>query len=540
MNMIKKIIDLTPLLFLFSAIWTAGCTTSDTSAIEDSYEVVLSADKQVIKADGTDAARLTLHCNGMETDTECEFFLAASDEKLTDARFVSSETGVFELYALYKGKYKSNLIRVEAVELSLLLSSSTTRFVADGEEKVTFRVTHDDADITPDCKLYVVENDREIPLSEAGFSTTQSGTYTIGAIYRGHRSNVVVLEALPLTIELRGSAAVIQADGREEVRFTVMRGDTDITAESRILLLQGERETPVEQAVFRTRQAGKYLFRADYKHARSETFEVEAQVAGLLFARGVTKESGWYDVNKKKDGRGADGLLCWAASCANALQWWQDNYVREGNRLPAGTPDGPGKEWELAIFEEFMSRWNNLGGSSYIGFRWYFTGQNDAASFGKDMFAQPTPGSGAYLKEVYERIKDRWGKDYSIPVSGYSTWDNGSGKTEDALAIFSRLIIQALKEGIVVLAINPGYTSSHAVTLWGCEYDENGLVRYLYITDSDDLIHNSKAPRKPVLHRFEVSKSPKEERVVGFKGMRYKDFVEIQNFDTLRGVPPMN
>ena len=61
----------------------------------------------------------------------------------------------------------------------------------------------------------------------------------------------------------------------------------------------------------------------------------------VVFADGVTLNSGWYDVNKLKRA-GADINMCWAAAASNIIQWWQDRYVAAGNTLPAGAVTGVG------------------------------------------------------------------------------------------------------------------------------------------------------------------------------------------------------
>ena len=90
----------------------------------------------------------------------------------------------------------------------------------------------------------------------------------------------------------------------------------------------------------------------------------EPPQTGVVFAEGVTRNSGWYDVNKKGDGRtGKDGVMCWAAVCANMLEWWQDRYKEQYGALPETAITGPGKEYELAIFEIYQTHWENLYGS---------------------------------------------------------------------------------------------------------------------------------------------------------------------------------
>ena len=57
----------------------------------------------------------------------------------------------------------------------------------------------------------------------------------------------------------------------------------------------------------------------------------------IVFVEGVNRESGWYDVNKVGKGDNGDINMCWAASAANIIEWWQDRYVAGRHR--SGRPD---------------------------------------------------------------------------------------------------------------------------------------------------------------------------------------------------------
>ena len=126
----------------------------------------------------------------------------------------------------------------------------------------------------------------------------------------------------------------------------------------------------------------------------------------VRFAEGVSLESGWYDVNKVKDGTvNGDINMCWAATAANILQWWQDRYVEQGNELPEGCPDGKGETYELAIMEVFHTQWDNTyGGHAFHAVKWYFEGVNVCEGWNRQ--AQPLQrGSGGYFKHEWEQIE---------------------------------------------------------------------------------------------------------------------------------------
>lgn len=365
---------------------------------------------------------------------------------------------------------------------TLILTADKQSLIADAKDKVVLTFTYNGEQLQGGYQ-YII-NGVPHTLVDGAFATDKAGVYEVYILYKEkHKSN-----ALRLTAQAARPTTPPQ--------------------------------TEVEQP---TPPAGR---------------EVVLGKAGTLFAYGVSRESGWYDVNKKGDGRGSDGLMCWAAAASTALQWWQDVYTKSGYQLPDGVANGVGVEYELRIFELFKSNWDNLGATSSIGCHWYFTGENKGIN--AVGYARPKPNSGGYLRQVYERIIGLWGNDFSEETKGYRTWDTGSAdQSKPAIEVFSRLILKALQEGVVLLDVNPGYSGAHAITLWGCEYNEQGIITKMYITDSDDLIKTPKAPRYPILHEFELAQSPstREPRVVGLRGMSYKPFVQIQNFETLRAFP---
>lgn len=235
------------------------------------------------------------------------------------------------------------------------------------------------------------------------------------------------------------------------------------------------------------------------------------QQPGIHFAKGVSLNSGWYDVNKKRDGRtGTDATLCWAAVCSNMLEWWQDQYVAAGNPLPAKALRGKGEKYELAIFEAFQSDWYHpSGGEMDWGIPWYFTGENRGESYSTG--AKPKPGTGGYFSGVWNELAPLMGTDYIKEINGYYIWDSGSGPSVDPLAKLTELVTEAFKDGMAALSIQVGISMLHALTLWGYELDESGLLKTVYVTDSDDLIDTPNAPRVQLLNSYSVQSNNKHE-----------------------------
>ena len=177
--------------------------------------------------------------------------------------------------------------------------------------------------------------------------------------------------------------------------------------------------------------------------------EVETGLT-VRFAEGVSLESGWYDVNKVKDGTvNGDINMCWAASCANIIQWWQDRYVEAGNTLPAGAVTGPGTKiypegykYNLALMELYRDLWwNGKGGDTDHGVIWYFEGRNVQKYASEGSHAQPNDNtSGGYYSSIWNQILPKVYHEYKSDIfpnefynliskeyNNYSNWGNGSG-----------------------------------------------------------------------------------------------------------------
>lgn len=220
-------------------------------------------------------------------------------------------------------------------------------------------------------------------------------------------------------------------------------------------------------------------FRIEVAEWKTEVIVVEIPFSpdkpvddGILFAEGVSFESGWYDLNKAStygaSGYSPDSKLCWAAACSNMVQWWQDRYVESGGVLPEDTPNGyvPGRENEefrqLAVFEAFAKNAGNISNSPFSyksGLPWYFT------TYFPELFPNDDPffdnSDKAIAKEFYPQ-----------KVKG-----------------FSDIVINGFRKGGVfcMITTNKGGGGTHARTLWGCKYNPaTGIIEQLFYTDSDD------------------------------------------------------
>ena len=231
----------------------------------------------------------------------------------------------------------------------------------------------------------------------------------------------------------------------------------------------------------------------------------------VFFANGVTRTSGWYDVNKKEDGRSdfGDAVLCWGAASSNMLEWWQDRYREVNGSLPAKAITGVGQDYELAIFERYLHDWDNShGGQVYFGIPWYFTGEDRAGDIGMQDNASPKKGTGGYYKKEWPKIEKLLGagKKYVDYYEAFSTWGEWGDTSKPADRIVTDLIVNAIQNGIASLSVRAGYSNQHAITLWGYELDADGLLSKVYVTDSDDMLNQPKAPRVQLMQEYDVKK----------------------------------
>ena len=229
----------------------------------------------------------------------------------------------------------------------------------------------------------------------------------------------------------------------------------------------------------------------------------------VYFADGVTQTSGWYDVNKKKDGQSefGDAVLCWGAASANMLEWWQDRYKEVNGSLPAKAISGKGKNYELAIFERFLNDWDNShGGQVYFGIPWYFTGEDRATDIGMQGNAVPNKGTGGYFKDEWPAIEELLGagREYVKYYEAYGTWGEWGDTSRSAHSIVTDLVSDGIAKGAVSLSVVAGFSNQHAITLWGYELNDKGLLSKVYVTDSDDLLKKPQAPRVQLMQQYDV------------------------------------
>lgn len=216
-----------------------------------------------------------------------------------------------------------------------------------------------------------------------------------------------------------------------------------------------------------------------------------------LFAPYSNYDEGWLDADKKFDG--TDGNLCWAASCSNVLSW----YLKDANSKKM-LPENIDMLSETDIFDRFRGTkespvWPPEEGQDPVdGFSWYFTGGIKSGAI-----HNTADGKGGFLKELVPSDLSRFSFiNYDKPERNVDLYGDTREEKPYVLSFtnnhslfqtyrgFSDIVIWTLHYGPSVLNIGRAAASSHAVTLWGCDYDPlTRLVTGLYLVDNDDQQH---------------------------------------------------
>ena len=496
--------------------------------------IVLSASKTTILDNGKDKVIFTVTQDSVEITNSTKIYVG--DNKLKLNVFTSTTAGTYIAYAM-KDELKSNEITItveeekpeEPEEKPIVLTASKTNISADGTDAVTFTVKQEDNDVTSETEIYVNDN----KINGNTFTTTTAGTYKAYAKKGELKSNEISITAEAVAepekpIVLTASTTNIIANGSDAVTFTVTQENIDVTSQASIFV----NNQKLASNVFTTYSAGTYTAYAQKNDAKSNEITINVEAAqdmgkSVVFAEGVSVSSGWYDVNKLKQG-GSDINMCWAASASNIIQWWQDRYVEAGNTLPSGAVTGPGTKtypegykYNLALMELYRDLWwNGKGGSTDHGVIWYFEGRNIQQYASEGSLAQPNDNnSGGYFANDWNQILQETYHEYSYlsfknliagEFNNYSIWGNGSGLQGEArLKKFSDLVVEFIDRGVAsfVISLNSNGGLLHATTLWGYEIDNaTGMITKLWITDSDDMHQNGSGdPTVQMLREYSVS-----------------------------------
>ena len=100
----------------------------------------------------------------------------------------------------------------------------------------------------------------------------------------------------------------------------------------------------------------------------------ETLYTGAFWTEGVNETGGWYDANKIDNSDGdADDNMCYAASAANIIAWWQNGEIVSGS-LSSNAPKQLGDIWQTLIDANDNEALWVEGGESLSAINWWVSG----------------------------------------------------------------------------------------------------------------------------------------------------------------------
>lgn len=501
--------------------------------IEPEVPIVITASTDTIVADGIDKVVFNVTEGRKNITDDIDIFV--NGNMIEGNSFSTTTAGDYKAYAK-RGDVTSNEVSFYAKEYEdpeepeepIVLTASAASIIADGVDAITFTIMQGNENVSNQVEIFVNGN----KINGNVYTTTIAGNYTAYAKKNELTSNEVSFVAEEYIepekpIELSSSTNTIIANGSDVITFTVMQDGDNVTNQSEIYV----NNSLISGNQFSTFTPGTYSAYAKKNEVVSNEITFTAENipdsgTTIVFAEGVNVNSGWYDVNKVGMGDNGDINMCWSASSANIIQWWQDRYVAAGNTLPSGAITGSGSDgtYELALMDMYHELWDNSrGGNVAMGVEWYFNGRNIEQYASAGTIAFPfDENSGGYYKNIWQsEILPNTYHEYSYVVvpgviefndlisqeyNNYYIWGGGSGLNGiDRLKKFSELVVEFMSRGMMSLTIslNANGGLMHATTLWGYEIDNStGCLTKIWITDSDDL---ETEPKPEILHECEVT-----------------------------------
>ena len=196
-----------------------------------------------------------------------------------------------------------------------------------------------------------------------------------------------------------------------------------------------------------------------------------------------------------------DGNTCWYNVSANLITYWQTAYgvfytgsdaLQTGYTYDKSYVSDFGGTQSLQVGKMLYDNWNNVGGYLEMAASWYFCGdtswkdygsmQSDAVQAGyfKEYFGDSTGGK-FHATVDYTFFGSRGGSG-DLSASNM-TLEHVTSAFSDAFGFTDDGEADAGKLGYLGISSSVG---GHALTCYGYNTDENGVIKSLIVTNSDD------------------------------------------------------
>ena len=208
----------------------------------------------------------------------------------------------------------------------------------------------------------------------------------------------------------------------------------------------------------------------------------------VMYTVPYSSGDGWYDVNKTRSGGNIDidKNLCFAAVSSNMLHWWFDQNIENVDRYIEKNGDIIRANRKLS---DLKTSFESPENSKIFELYKVLYGYNERGFYSDllmDLFINgytPKTNGGTNI-ESDDLIPNNNGGFFYDVFKGEKLTDRTYGGNYESL---SNLLKEILGNGgIVGLSHKVFSKSNHIVTLWGAEYDLNGKLKAVYISDSDD------------------------------------------------------
>ena len=203
------------------------------------------------------------------------------------------------------------------------------------------------------------------------------------------------------------------------------------------------------------------------------------------------EEQGYFDVNKALFGtdKNIDRNLCFAAAASNTLHWYlQENrgviekYIEDNGDVKKTIG---GTTYSL---EDMLNQKVNQQNSLIYQYFKEMYGNNETGYYTvplMDLFLNgytPKEDRKTNIEDKNLQPDTRGGFLYGI----LGTKPQTGMQSVNSLSDLGNSLQHYLSNNFVVCLSYTTFSYNHVVTLWGAEYDERGLLRAVYVTDSDD------------------------------------------------------
>ncbi|HEL1998119.1 TPA: IdeS/Mac family cysteine endopeptidase [Streptococcus suis] len=312
-------------------------------------------------------------------------------------------------------------------------------------------------------------------------------------------SNIEIVEEIadniPSPVIAEGEVAVeMKVDrGTENV---VSRNDTEVTTSEQNQIEVTETKEILNQTSYQT-ESGEQR-QIIWAHGitppameQSGGFVKEKYGDYLNYTAPFEAGKGYYDTNKSLNASFIDLNLCFAAVSSNMVHWWLEqnsSYVERYLKEKNGTVN-VGENYAITDLRRYIDSFQNQQNSrvfdmfkTYYGYR-----TNGFVSDALvDLFIngyKPKAQGGVNLEDSQLVPDSRGGFFYDVFKEKKLTNRIFSGSYE-RFGEDVRTVLES--KGLLGLTYRTLGYATHIVTVWGAEYDNQGKIRAVYITDSDD------------------------------------------------------